>query len=51
MDLAMRTLRDGSGEAGAAAPLLLLCDTLAVVGGPALLRQASLSAPWVSHMC
>lgn len=36
----MRTLRDGRSESGPA-PLLLLCDELAVVGGPALMRQAS----------
>ncbi|KAI3428675.1 hypothetical protein D9Q98_007498 [Chlorella vulgaris] len=40
MDLAVRTLREGIPDGGDAAPLLLLCDALAVIGGPALLRQA-----------
>lgn len=39
MDLAVRTLREGIPDGGDAAPLLLLCDALAVIGGPALLRQ------------
>lgn len=41
MDLALRTLREGKTDNGAAAPLLLLRDALAVVGGPALLRHVS----------
>lgn len=42
MDLAVRTLRDGRADGAAQAPLLLLCDALSVVGGPALLRRVSL---------
>ncbi|KAL4428190.1 hypothetical protein ABPG75_002279 [Micractinium tetrahymenae] len=40
MDLALRTLREGRADPGSPAPLLLLRDALAVVGGPALLRHA-----------
>lgn len=40
MDLAVRTLRDGRADGAQQAPLLLLADALAVVGGPALLRRA-----------
>lgn len=39
MDTALRALREGAPEPGAAAPLLLLEDSLAVLGGPAVLLQ------------
>ena len=45
MDLALRTLREGPTEAGPA-PLLLLCDDLTSVGGPALLRHVSWRSRW-----
>lgn len=45
MDVALRTLREGRGKEGNAAPLLLFCGTLEAVGGPALLRKASCSGP------
>lgn len=41
MDVALRALREGRGDAAAAAPLLLLVDELGVAGGPALLRHVS----------
>jgi hypothetical protein len=46
MDLALRTLREGRAAGEGPAPLLVLRDDLAVVGGPALLRQASCRASW-----
>lgn len=41
MHLAVRTLRDGRADGAQQAPLLLLADALAVVGGPTLLRRVS----------
>jgi hypothetical protein len=49
MDLAVRTLREGIPDGVDAAPLLLLCDALAMIGGPALLRQVcaqGITLPW-----
>ena len=39
MDAALRSLREGAADAAAPAPLLLLEDSLAALGGPAVLLQ------------
>jgi hypothetical protein len=45
MEAAVRYLREGAVKDDSTAPLMLLCDSLETLGGPALFLQVLIAVP------